>query len=105
MAVFPEGYIHDDRKLHRFRPGVFKIAQKAQVPIVVCTLHNTKYVYDNIVHMRPSDIKLHLLTVIAPEEYAHMTTVELSNRIYEMMAQDRGPENVYAEEACAEQST
>ena len=34
VAVFPEGGIlSEDGKLHHFRPGVFKIAQKANVPL------------------------------------------------------------------------
>ena len=32
VAVFPEGYTSKDGKLHHFRSGVFKIAQKANVP-------------------------------------------------------------------------
>ena len=48
IGVFPEGYIHKDKKLHHFRPGVFKIAQKAQVPIVVCTLKGTRDAISNL---------------------------------------------------------
>ena len=64
IAVFPEGGIFADRKLHHFRPGVFKIAQKAEVPIVVCTLRNTRYLIDNLLHYKPSDVELRVLTVI-----------------------------------------
>ena len=95
VAVFPEGYIHDDRLLHPFRPGVFKIAQRTKVPIVVCTLRNTTTVFSNMAHLKPSDVELRLLTVIQPEEYEGITTVELANRIYGMMADDLGPELVY----------
>ena len=95
VAVFPEGYIHDDRLLHPFRPGVFKIAQRTKVPIVVCTLRNTTTVFSNMAHLKPSDVELRLLTVIQPEEYEGITTVDLANRIYGMMADDLGPELVY----------
>lgn len=98
VAVFPEGYIKPDKKLHHFRNGVFKIAQKTKVPIVVCTLRNTKYVAHNSVRLKPTHVHLHLLQVIQPEEYAGMTTVELGSHIYEMMARDLGPENVSTEE-------
>ena len=41
VAAFPEGYTSVDGLLHHFRHGIFKIATKAKVPIVVCTLQNT----------------------------------------------------------------
>ncbi len=90
VAVFPEGYIHPDRKLHHFRHGVFKIATKTNVPIVVCTLQDTPLIFKNM-FKKPVDLKMHLLDVIQPEQYAGMTTVELSEKIYNMMAQDLGP--------------
>lgn len=94
IAVFPEGYINPERKLRPFRSGVFKIAQKTQVPIVVCTLQNTQYALGNALKLKPTDIHLHLVDVLYPEDYAGITTVELGNRIYTMMAQDLGPELV-----------
>jgi 1-acyl-sn-glycerol-3-phosphate acyltransferase len=69
IGVFPEGYILPDRKLHEFRPGVFKIAQKAKVPIVVCTLKDTAFAIENLLHYRPSDIELSVLQVLEPEEF------------------------------------
>ena len=98
IAVFPEGRIYPDRKFHRFRPGVFKIAQKTKVPIVVCTLKNSRWLVENICHYRPSNVEFSVLTVIGPEEFENVTTVELAERIYQIMAQDLGPENVAQEE-------
>ena len=97
IGVFPEGYIRPDRKLHRFRSGVFKIAQRTQVPIVVCTLQNTQHIRFNYKKLKTTHVQLHLLDVIAPEQYAGMSTVELGNKIYEMMVQDLGPENISAD--------
>lgn len=91
VAVFPEGYIHDDRKLHHFRHGVFKIAQRAKVPVVVCTLKGTPPVFRNAFRLKPTHIDLHLLAVISPEEFEGKTTVELGERVYRMMADDLGP--------------
>ena len=95
VAVFPEGYTSMDHKFHQFRPGAFKIAQKTGVPIAVCTISNTHKVFHNILRLKPTDVDLHLVKVIQPEEYQGMTTVELSQRIHAMMAEDLGPE--YAE--------
>ena len=98
VAVFPEGYTSLDGLLHPFRPGVFKIAQKANVPIVVCTLQNTNKPFKNIAKLKPTHVHLHLVDVIPAEEVKAVTTVELANRIHEMMAQDLGPELVLPEQ-------
>lgn len=94
VGVFPEGYIHPDRKLHPFRPGVFKIAQKAQVPIIVCTLKNTVDAIPNLLHFRRSDIELTVLDVLEPESFASKKTVDMAEEIYRMMVEDLGPERV-----------
>ncbi len=97
IGVFPEGYIHGDNLLHTFRSGVFKIAQKANVPIVVCTLQNTQKVKKNMPHFKPTDVHLHLVGVLQPEAFADMTTVDIANRVHAMMAEDLGPDLVLQE--------
>ena len=93
IAVFPEGGIlSEDGKLHHFRPGVFKIAQKANVPIVVCTLKNTKDVVNNIYHFKPSHVEMKVLEVIPAEELKGVTTVDIAHRCYDLMAADLGPD-------------
>lgn len=90
VAVFPEGYIREDRKFHQFRPGVFKIAQKANVPIVVCTVRDTYKIIPNFLKGKSTDVELHLLEVIPTEELQGKTTVEIADRIHAMMAEDLG---------------
>jgi 1-acyl-sn-glycerol-3-phosphate acyltransferase len=93
IAVFPEGGIlSEDGKLHHFRPGVFKIAQKAKVPIVVCTLRDTKDVVRNILHFKGSKVELRVLQTIPVEELETVTTVEISERCHQLMADDLGPD-------------
>lgn len=93
IAVFPEGGIlSEDGKLHHFRPGVFKIAQKADVPIVICTLKNTKDVVRNLKRLKPSYVEMKVLDVIPAQELKGVTTVDIAHRCYEMMAEDLGPE-------------
>ena len=98
IAVFPEGYIHDDRKFHHFRNGVFKIAQKANVPIVGCTMTNTADSISNLLHLKPSHIDLHLLEVIPAQEHQGVDTAQLGQRINDLMAADLGPENISDDE-------
>ena len=93
VAVFPEGGIlSEDGKLHHFRPGVFKIAQKANVPIVVCTLKNTLNVIPNLLKWKPSHVEMSVLAVIPPEELKGVTTVDIAERCYNLMAADLGPD-------------
>ena len=95
VAVFPEGKKSTDRYLlHHFRPGVFKMAQKANVPIVVCTLQGTQNILPNAKKLRRTDIRLNLVEVIPAEELKGITTVDIAHRVHTIMAADLGAENV-----------
>ena len=97
IAVFPEGYTSLDGLLHPFRSGVFKIAQKANVPIVVCTLQNTNKPFKNVLKLKRTHVHLHLLDVIPVEELKGVTAVDIGNRVHAMMAEDLGPDLVLPE--------
>ena len=97
VAVFPEGYTSRDGLFHRFRSGVFKIAQKTKVPIVVCTIQNTNKVFHNALRLKSTDIHLHLVEVLQPGDYEGMTAVQIGEKVHKLMADDLGPELVAAE--------
>lgn len=105
IAVFPEGRIHGDELMHPFRSGVFKIALKTKVPIVVCTLYGTQNVLKSAMRLKPSDVDFHLVKVIYPEEYEGKTATEIGNVVYELMAQDLGPEKVWQKPENMEEET
>ncbi len=90
VCVFPEGYTSRDGKLHHFRPGVFKIATKAQVPIVVCTLQNTQKVFGNAKHLKKTPVPLHVVGVIQPDTFAGRTAVDIAQQAYDLMISDLG---------------
>ena len=90
IGVFPEGGIKEIGKLAHFRNGVFKIAQKANVPIVICTLKNTDDILRNAAKRKPTDVELHLVDVIPPEAFAGRTTVDIAEQVYETMVADLG---------------
>ena len=90
VAVFPEGYTSRDHKFHSFRHGVFKIAQKTKIPVVVCTITDTFKVFGNAKKLKPTDVELHVVAVMQPEEYEGLATVEMGERIHAMMAADLG---------------
>ena len=99
VCVFPEGYTSKDGKLHHFRNGVFKIAQKANVPIVVCTLQNTRQIFKNMARLKHTDVPVHLVEVIPAEELKGLTTVQIGERVYEAMISDLGEAFRYQEPA------
>ena len=103
IAVFPEGYTSRDGKLHHFRAGVFKIALKTGVPIVVCTIRGINRIISGLDSIKLTNIHpgarvdLHLVDVIPPESYQGKTAVEISDMVYSMMLADLGPEYAPAE--------
>ena len=95
VAVFPEGKKSTDRYLlHSFRPGVFKMAQKAKVPIVVCTLEGTQNILPNAKRLRRTHVRLNVLQVIPAEELGGVTTVDIAHRVHGIMAESLGAEHV-----------
>ena len=92
IGAFPEGGILVKDKLSHFRSGMFKIAQKANVPIVVCTLKGTSDLFHNMKRLKPTCVRLHLVDVIPAEEVKTANTVELGEKIYQMMLEDLGKE-------------
>ena len=94
IAVFPEGGILGGNVLHPFRHGVFKIALRTHVPVVVCTLWGTQDVFHNGLRLKPTDVDFHVLGVVQPETYKDMTAVELGHLVHDMMAKDLGPDRV-----------
>lgn len=98
IGVFPEGGINEQRKFKQLKPGVFKIAQKAKVPILVCSLRHTHRVVPNLLKLRRSTVSMHVLEVIGAEWLEGKTTVEIADRVYSIIAADLGPEKLYVEE-------
>ena len=98
IGAFPEGGILVENKLSHFRSGMFKIAQKTGVPIVVCTLKGTSDLFRNLKRLKPTHVRLHLVDVIPAEEVKGANTVELGDRIYNMMLADLGPEYALEQE-------
>lgn len=92
IAVFPEGGIKGGNTLHPFRHGVFKIAQKANVPIVVCTIQGTGELFRNMKKLKPTYAQFHLVGVIPAEELKGQTSVQIGERVYSMMIGDLGPD-------------
>ena len=85
IAVFPEGGTNrTEEDLLPFRNGAFKVAQKANVPIVICALVNSKAILKNMFR-RHTDVYLDVLDVIPPEQFAEQRTVEVGDRAHRIL--------------------
>ena len=84
IGVFPEGYCSKDGELQPLRNGVFKIAQKANVPVVVCALTGTTTFMKNIFR-RPTHIYFDVIETIPAERVSSMTTAELGGYVHSLM--------------------
>ena len=85
IAVFPEGGTNrTEEDLLPFRNGAFKVAQKAQVPIVICALVNSKAILKSMFR-RHTDVYLDVLDVIPPEQFAEQRTVEVGDRAHRIL--------------------
>lgn len=99
IVVFPEGYVSMDGRLRHFRSGAFKIAQRTGVPIVVCTIRNTKHVMADLFAMRKTWAQVHLVDVIDPETVKAIPTTEMAEKVYEIMISDLGEDHRSDEKA------
>jgi 1-acyl-sn-glycerol-3-phosphate acyltransferase len=84
IALFPEGYVSKSCELLPFRNGSLKIAMKAQVPIAVCVINNTRSIVKNMFRRR-TDIYLDILEVIDAEAVETGSTAELGDRVHALM--------------------
>lgn len=80
IGVYPEGTRSKEGILLPFHNGVFKIAQKANVPIVVVAIQGTEQIHKNIFRRR-SHVRLTIADVISPEEVSKSRTAEIGQRV------------------------
>ena len=77
MGIFPEGTRSRGGELLPFHAGSFKIAQKANVPLVTTSVSGTEKIKKNLFR-RPTDVYLDILEVIPADKVKSMSTVELA---------------------------
>lgn len=88
IAVYPEGTRNPEGKgLLPFRNGVFKIAQRAKVPVVVATVKGSEKVLRNF-PWRATDVYLKVCRVITPEEMEGLKTNEIGDEARKCMMLD-----------------
>lgn len=80
VAVYPEGTRSKSGVLLPFHNGVFKIAQKADVPIVVAAISGTENIHKNVFRRR-SDVYITIAEVIPAEYVRENRTSAIGERV------------------------
>ena len=85
FIYFPEGkYEHNGNKLQEFRPGAFNCAKSAKVPIVPVAIYDSHIPFD-FNSLRRVTTQVYFMDPIYPEEYANMTTQQVSTMVKELI--------------------
>lgn len=102
IAIFPEGYTSKTQKLLPMRNGAFKIATKAGVPIVICTVLGTPQTVKHL-FIKHSDIYFDVVDVIPAERVAQMDTTAIGEYVTEVMQKNLDKRRAeHPEYACIE---
>ena len=80
VAVYPEGTRSKECTLLPFHNGVFKIAQKARVPIVVAAIEGTEQIHKNW-YARPTHVRFTVLETIPASFAAENRTAAIGQRV------------------------
>ena len=85
VAVYPEGTRNYGKELHPFHNGMFQIAQKANVPVVIAAVRGTEDIHKNY-PLRRSRVEIHILEVLDAERIKGMRTNEIGALARERIA-------------------
>ena len=90
FVYFPEGgYEHNGNKLQEFRPGAFKVAMRAECPIVPVAIYDSHIPFD-FNSLRRVTTQVYFMDPIYPEDYADMTTQQVSEMVKELIENKLG---------------
>ena len=92
VAVYPEGTRNYGEGLLPFHNAMFKIAQKAHVPVVVVTCKNTYDIQKNY-PLHRSHVYIDVIKVFSAEEVKKLKTAELGDLTREVMLNHLSKEN------------
>lgn len=84
MGIYPEGTRNKENELLPFMNGAFKIAKKAECPILVGVIKNAKNISKNY-PFKKTEIEIEFIEVIDAETVKSNNTTELSNFARKLM--------------------
>lgn len=87
VAVYPEGTRNFEEGLLPFHNAMFKIAQKANVPVAVVTVRNTYDIQKNY-PLHCSHVYVDVVEVLSAEEVKAVKTAELGDKVRDRMLEN-----------------
>lgn len=96
VGIYPEGTRSRGEAMLPFHDAVFKIAKRADVPVIVASVEGTERIHKNFPR-RHTDVTVSILAVLPREEVAALSTGELSRRTRDILEAHLGrpePEKV-----------
>ena len=87
IFVYPEGTRSKKLQLLPFHNGVFKIAQKANVPVVVLTIQGSEKVKQNY-PWRSTKVRMKVVGILDAEHVKSSKTSDISDEARAMIAKD-----------------
>ena len=90
MRIGYGGIRHETNTFSTVPTDVAKFKQLLYGEKEEVTIQNTGVIFKNLAKLKKTDVELHLVDVIGPEEYKGMSTVEISDCVYERMIADLG---------------
>ena len=87
ITIFPEGTRSKTGELGRFKEGAFLLAQKTKTPLIPVVIYGTgnKFISSNFFFKGKHNVKIKILDKIPYEEFEHMETRELTNKVREQI--------------------
>jgi 1-acyl-sn-glycerol-3-phosphate acyltransferase len=85
MGIFPEGRRTYSNDIIAFKPGSFKLPQKAEADISPLAVYGMHDIYRKGRGLRRVKVRLHVLPLIPYSEYKDMDTVALAAKVQEMV--------------------
>ena len=98
IGIFPEGTRSTDGSLKDFKPGSFKIAEKAGCPVVVCFMQGTENIAKNW-PFKKTDVYMDILEVIPADVWAEKTTVDVAKYAQDLVQKNIDERNEMLQEA------
>lgn len=89
VAVYPEGTRSKRLVLLKFHSGVFKIAQKANVPVVVLTIQGSELIKKNY-PWRSTKVRIKVVGVLPADHVKASKTSDISDEARAMIAAELG---------------
>lgn len=84
VGIYPEGTRSPTTEMLPFHNGVFKIAQKAGVPLVVVAIDGTENIRKNA-PLRPTDVDIRICKVIPAEEVRRLSGAALGAEVRKIL--------------------